>query len=263
MDFPAGIFTLRMQWMHCIALAVPCLPAPGPSPAKRVALAPAAEGDLDVASLLLDRRLLRAKGPHITSFFSGSVVGFLPRGLPGDVLKGLPVAAHEQLYVLFSTAIAGFEERIAVARLLFSSSRDGAASHAFHACCDGQESTLVVIKDTEDNVFGGFAQKAWSSGGGDGDGYISDSMAFLFSAISPHGGVPVLFPSTGVSPSVIHDSEFGPCFGASLLVNSTFSARCFSMINPRDYVNVTGRAAAQAMAGRMLFKPSLVEVFHL
>lgn len=58
MDFPAGIFTLRMQWMHCIALAVPCLPEPGPFPAKRVALGPVVEGDFDVASLLLDRRVV-------------------------------------------------------------------------------------------------------------------------------------------------------------------------------------------------------------
>ena len=47
-----------MQWMHCIALAVPCLPEPGPFPAKRVALGPVVEGDFDVASLLLDRRVV-------------------------------------------------------------------------------------------------------------------------------------------------------------------------------------------------------------
>lgn len=262
MDFPAGIFTLRMQWMHCIALAVPCLPAPGSPLAKRVALGPVVEGDLDVASLaslLLDRRFLRAKGPWITSFATGSVVGFLPRGLPGDVLKGLPSAVHEQLYVLFSTAIVGFEERIAVAKLIFSSSRDGATCQAFHACCDGQGSTLVVIKDTEGNVFGGFVQKDWSSE----DDYVSDLSAFLFSAISPYGGVPVLFPSTGVSPSVAHHSSLGPCFGGSLLLNNTFSDYCVSFINRRQYANDTGRADDKAMAGHMLFEPRFVEVFYL
>ena len=196
----ASYSTLRMQYMHCIVAAkavAPSTPA-GPSAAKRVAVGLDDEDGISgVASLLRDRRLLRTKGPGITSFIAGSVVGFLPRPLPGKVLQGLPADVHEQLYDLFCTAILGVEERAAVARLLFDSSRDGCASDAFHAACDGKGPTLVICLAPEGQVFGGYVQTSWYSGNGFGDGYMSDSNAFLFSAISPNdGGVPQLIPSS-------------------------------------------------------------------
>jgi hypothetical protein len=192
--------TLRMQWMHdIIARTVSSLPAPGPSPAKRAAPSLIEETDAGCASLLRDRRLLRAKGSQITSFVTGLVVGFLPRPLPGKVLQGLPDAVHEQLHGLLSEALPGFEERAAAAKLLFDSSRDGHTAVAFHAACDGQGPTLVVLSE-HGWVYGGYVHTSWSSANGFGDGGILDARAFLLVAISSNdGGVPMLVnPHRGV-----------------------------------------------------------------
>ena len=46
--------------------------------------------------------------------------------------------------------------------LLFKATRDGWDPAAFHKNCDGKSPTIVVIK-SGDNIFGGFADKPWSS----------------------------------------------------------------------------------------------------
>ena len=45
-------------------------------------------------------------------------------------------------------------------RLLYKATRDGWNPENFHEKCDGKCPTLVVIK-SDDNVFGGYAEKPW------------------------------------------------------------------------------------------------------
>ncbi len=47
----------------------------------------------------------------------------------------------------------------------------------FHTECDGVANSLIVIKSTSGNIFGGFASEKWSSS----RGTIKDAAAFIFS----------------------------------------------------------------------------------
>ena len=63
--------------------------------------------------------------------------------------------------------------------LLYKASRDGDEVITFHHLCDGKGPTLVVIKNSSDCRFGGFASVPWSySKIGE---YVSDDKAFIFS----------------------------------------------------------------------------------
>ena len=74
--------------------------------------------------------------------------------------------------------------------LLYRGSRDEMSAAAFHRICDGKDDTISVIKDSNGNVFGGFADKAWSSQ----DSYVKSEKSFLFSLKSSMGNHVVKFP---------------------------------------------------------------------
>ena len=59
---------VRLAWLHCL-VAVSGLVGNTTNPAVA--------DDRDLAVLLLDRRLAKTKGRHLTSFLSGSVLTFL------------------------------------------------------------------------------------------------------------------------------------------------------------------------------------------
>jgi hypothetical protein len=43
-------------------------------------------------------------------------------------------------------------------QLLYQASRDGFGASDFHSKCNGITGTLVVVKDTNSNIFGGFTK---------------------------------------------------------------------------------------------------------
>ena len=71
--------------------------------------------------------------------------------------------------------------------LIYQASRDGFSSSSFHSKCNGNTGTLVVIKSSNSNIFGGYTNADWSGY------YISmtqtyqyDSNAFLFSLVNSY-----------------------------------------------------------------------------
>jgi hypothetical protein len=68
--------------------------------------------------------------------------------------------------------------------LLWRGGRDGFRTTDFHSRCDGHANTLIVILDTNGNIFGGFTPLKWFSGGGG----VFDSIrkSFLFTLTNPH-----------------------------------------------------------------------------
>ena len=69
--------------------------------------------------------------------------------------------------------------------LLYRGSRDGMTAADFHRLCDGKTDTVCVIKDSNGNVFGGFADKAWSMQ----SSYVKSEKSFLFSLKSSLGNI--------------------------------------------------------------------------
>ena len=65
-------------------------------------------------------------------------------------------------------------------RLLFRASRDGFAALAFHFKCDNKGPTITVVK-SGGNIFGGFAENAWTSKYKITDMIVKYKLAFLSS----------------------------------------------------------------------------------
>ena len=86
------------------------------------------------------------------------------------------------------------------ARLLFRASVHGKNAAAFHAHCDNKGPTVVLIRDTAGNVFGGHAPVHWTSPAR--EEWVSCPSAFLFSVVNPHGDAPAVFKSTGDARSI-------------------------------------------------------------
>jgi hypothetical protein len=102
-------------------------------------------------------------------------------------------------------------------RLLYRATRDGFGAKDFHQKCDHFENTLVVIKSTEGNVFGGFTSCPWNSissichSDGLTYGYVSDASAFIFSLVNKNNKP---FKTIYNSEQGIYcDAASGPSFG--------------------------------------------------
>jgi hypothetical protein len=64
--------------------------------------------------------------------------------------------------------------------LIYRASRDGFEGYDFHLKCDKKPNTLVIIKSTNRNIFGGYTEQDWTHTGG----YKNDHKAFIFSLVN-------------------------------------------------------------------------------
>jgi hypothetical protein len=100
-------------------------------------------------------------------------------------------------------------------RLLWRGSRDGFSGEAFHRCCDGRDRTVTLVRDTQGNVFGGFAVPAWESPFFSKRKGDLSSESFLFTLKNPHDLPPQRFQLIkGQESSAIRvSSRTCSCFG--------------------------------------------------
>ena len=63
--------------------------------------------------------------------------------------------------------------------LIYRSSRDGFEASSFHSKCDNKPNTLIIIKSTNGNVFGGYTEKSWNHSGGLYGDVKNDPNSFL------------------------------------------------------------------------------------
>ena len=90
--------------------------------------------------------------------------------------------------------------------LLYKATKDGDKSENFHSKCDNIENTLIIIKTTNNEIFGGFTTKCWNS-----LGYINDPKAFVFS-INNQKIYNIIDNKNGNHAIYAHNG-YGPCFG--------------------------------------------------
>ncbi len=145
--------------------------------------------------------------------------------------------------------------------LIYRASQDGFEAVNFHKKCDNKPNTLIIIKSTNGNVFGGYTEQTWNHNGG----YKADPNSFIFSLINkPNKPIKMKWSRNyGIGCS----NRSGPIFGGndfhiadkSNTIQISYSNLGHSYTHP-DY-EVGSNEAESFLAGSFSFQISEIEVF--
>ncbi len=94
---------------------------------------------------------------------------------------------------------------------MYRASRDGFSATNFRSKCNEIEKTLTVITSESGNVFGGYTDKAWTSGNAE---YITDPNAFIFSLVNKEDKPFKVTCSDGANYAIWFAFHCGPSFGS-------------------------------------------------
>ncbi|XP_074607729.1 uncharacterized protein LOC141860505 isoform X2 [Acropora palmata] len=144
--------------------------------------------------------------------------------------------------------------------LCWRASLHGWASSTFHSLCNNKGPTVSLIRDTKNNVFGGYASKSWRE-----SGTRYDVSAFLFSLKNPTNDPRKLPHMAGKSYSMRDYAHVGPCFGQGIDLyianNANKNSDSFEKLG-YTYTVPSGRAGDPFLTGATRFTPSEVETFY-
>jgi hypothetical protein len=150
--------------------------------------------------------------------------------------------------------------------VLWRGSRDGFRASTFHLNCDGHPNTLVLIRDVEGNIFGGFTPVAWESRvSTSGFGNESAAASFLFTLRNPSGVPPMRFPlkSRGSQFAITCDRTCGPHFhDLAVLDKCNTHKKNFSRLG-ESYENPTSVEGNQILTGAETFIVAEIEVHEI
>ena len=126
--------------------------------------------------------------------------------------------------------------------LLYRGSRDGFDGKSFHKHCNKRGRTLVLVKNNNGHVFGGFSSISWGSSGK----WKKAPGSFIFTLTNMHGTEPTKFAlkNEDDESAVCHyGNGYGPVFGGGhdLLIYSDCNTNTGSYSNlPYVYNDTTG-----------------------
>lgn len=155
--------------------------------------------------------------------------------------------------------LCGFTRNKQSWSLIYQASKDGFGSNKFHEKCDGVARTLTVIKATNGNLFGGYADKPWSSN----DEWITDPSAFIFSLSNKYSR-PFKANCLNDGEKALYCSElYGPIFGGQ-------DIRVFhdSNVNEHSVTSLSNRYGeyspedVNVLSGSLHFTAIEIEVYH-
>lgn len=147
-------------------------------------------------------------------------------------------------------------------KLIYRGSDDGFSANDFHFKCDYKKNTLIIIKSTSGNVFGGYTSQDWS-----GSGYKSDLSAFVFSYKNGFNK-PIKLKCAEPTLAISCHQHTGPTFGAGhdLFISnncntnhSSYANLCHSFKHP-DYAYNTFEAKT-FLADSYTFMITEIEVY--
>jgi hypothetical protein len=145
--------------------------------------------------------------------------------------------------------------------LIYRASEDGFEPVSFHTKCDSKPNTLVIIKSTNGNVFGGYTEQTWNHGG-----CKADPNSFIFSLINKINKPIKMKWLKG--NGIFCNSSYGPIFGGGhdLIIadksntnSSSYSNLGNSYTHP-DYAYGSNEAKS-FLAGSHTFQVSEIEVY--
>lgn len=117
-------------------------------------------------------------------------------------------------------------------RLLYRGSENRFSPESFHQSCDSQPMTIVLIRSSNQRIFGGFTPNSWNSKGE----YVEDTegKSFLFSLTEKRR-----FSLIDQRFSIFGHRGYGPRFGGGLFCDLFLSGSCnknsFSFTSPSSY----------------------------
>lgn len=108
--------------------------------------------------------------------------------------------------------------------LLYRATSHGYSSSTFHKKCDKARMSLVLIKELNGNIFGGFTKQSW-----EGLGFKEDSEAFLFNLIKKKK-----YPVRDATEAIYCDPECLCVFGKSDIYLNTIDKFTVFPVNYGD-----------------------------
>jgi len=146
--------------------------------------------------------------------------------------------------------------------LIYRASQDGFEASKFHTKCDNKPNTLIIVKSTDGNVFGGYTEQTWNHTGN----YKADPNSFIFSLINKLNK-PIKMKWSQSYGIYCHTSN-GPTFGSGhdLHIADRSNTNTISYSNLRhsythpDYAYGSNEATS-FLAGSYNFQVSEIEVY--
>ena len=169
----------------------------------------------------------------------------------------ISVIITTSIFTKIEKLVLPFAKRCTNMSLIFKASEHNFSSEKFHEACDGLSPTIVLVKDSDGNVFGGYNSIPWRSKNYGTNQYDRKRNNFLFSIDKNR-----LFPIKTPTYSVDFDRNLGPCFGEDLKLidqsnvnlNSSFLGKYYKN-HPENNIN--------SITSKNLFIVNEYEVFHL
>ena len=150
------------------------------------------------------------------------------------------------------------EKKVFQFNMVYSSKKDGNGASNFHYNCDGVSPTVMIMKDTNGNKFGGYTTSSWgpSTVGG---AYARDQNAFTFSLSKKRKVSQV---DKFQKNSIYRNNSYGPTFGSYYLYvsdgctgNQSSYANAGNGYDPNT--NLIGNT------GTTYFQAACYEVYHV
>ena len=150
--------------------------------------------------------------------------------------------------------------------LLYRGSRDGFAASDFHRMCDNKGKTLVLVKDTNGYVSGGFATVPWTCS--DRGSRAPGTFIFTLTNMYRTGPTRFLLKKGEDGRAVQHYARHGPLFGAGcdygITSNCNEKSSCIANF-PNSFVDTTGYGK-NIFSGKTIsrhFQVKEIEVFSV
>ena len=121
--------------------------------------------------------------------------------------------------------------------LIYRGTRDGTTSIIFHDKCDNQGPTIILYKNENGYIFGGYASISWKSEGS----YLKAPNSFIFTLTNIHGIEPIKFPNSDLNKCVYHNSSYGPTFPDDICIYKDFIVEKSYIGFPYSYKDLSNK----------------------
>ncbi|KAK2559808.1 hypothetical protein P5673_017357, partial [Acropora cervicornis] len=173
---------------------------------------------------------------------------------PEQLAKGLSnsiIIGDNQTYlVMLSRWLRPVAQRNGQWILCWRASLHGWAAKTFHSLCDNKGPTVTIVKDTNNNIFGGYTSIPWR---------------LLFSLKNPTTNPRKLPQLDSSSPHSVYDyASYGPTFGGHDLYiahSANMNSNSYEALG-HTYTVPSGVRGDRFLTGNLHFRANEIETFY-